>query len=428
MPTKVTQQTAQAFWQNTGPDVDGNPVTTNRFGPVFSWNDTKSGVTLPSWKDKLRNGQNATTPYSVTGRKVRFQNGYSVMNRKTPIHGNLKLNQFITQGQFCPRIDPSGTVGGWEQNAIDVATFAFLKKAKKAQTLFDGGVFLGELKEALHGVAHPAEAIKDLLTRTLYSYDSLRRRRYRNRMAFRSAIRQTWLEAQFHWLPLISDAQSAAEAFAEAAIKSRKENQYVQHKLSFDTETGLPTLNDTYVPTGSAIIHRLTSSEKLTSAVKICGGVRANTFAQPGFDARLWGLAPRDFIPTIWELVPWSWAVDYFSNVGNVLTAWSYGLSDLNWTSKTVKRTFTRKAVLNYNEAANANLSNYVSGYGSAAVTESSTFLLSRGSDIAIPSFKWDFHFPGWKKVANLASVLTLKLRVSSNLSNFDRAFGGRNT
>jgi hypothetical protein len=36
---------------------------------------------------------------------------------------------------------------------------------------------------------------------------------------------------------------------------------------------------------------------------------------------RDFGIHPlQDFVPTVWELMPWSFLVDYFSNVGDVLS------------------------------------------------------------------------------------------------------------
>jgi len=37
----------------------------------------------------------------------------------------------------------------------------------------------------------------------------------------------------------------------------------------------------------------------------------------------LFGFQPSEFLPTAWELLPWSFLADYFSNIGDCLTAWS---------------------------------------------------------------------------------------------------------
>jgi len=43
----------------------------------------------------------------------------------------------------------------------------------------------------------------------------------------------------------------------------------------------------------------------------------------------------NNFVPTIWELVPWSFAADYFTNIGDILSSWSLWNADLAWSNKT---------------------------------------------------------------------------------------------
>jgi hypothetical protein len=37
------------------------------------------------------------------------------------------------------------------------------------------------------------------------------------------------------------------------------------------------------------------------------------------------GLHPRNLIPTLWEIMPWSWMIDYFSNVGDIVNSIANG-------------------------------------------------------------------------------------------------------
>lgn len=49
------------------------------------------------------------------------------------------------------------------------------------------------------------------------------------------------------------------------------------------------------------------------------------------------GLLARDFLPTVWEVIPWSFVADYFVNIGDMVSAWSYGFQDLNWACETIR-------------------------------------------------------------------------------------------
>jgi hypothetical protein len=50
------------------------------------------------------------------------------------------------------------------------------------------------------------------------------------------------------------------------------------------------------------------------------------------------GLDPVSFFPTLWELVPYSWAIDYFTNIGDLIYGASYGGCDVLWASTGTKR------------------------------------------------------------------------------------------
>jgi hypothetical protein len=47
------------------------------------------------------------------------------------------------------------------------------------------------------------------------------------------------------------------------------------------------------------------------------------------------GFSPREFVPTLWELIPYSFLVDYFTNVGDIIAAWSYRTLDMRWVTRT---------------------------------------------------------------------------------------------
>jgi hypothetical protein len=51
--------------------------------------------------------------------------------------------------------------------------------------------------------------------------------------------------------------------------------------------------------------------------------------------ANLFGFNPSEFVPTAWELIPYSFLADYFTNIGDILDSWAYGRGNLSWSNRT---------------------------------------------------------------------------------------------
>jgi hypothetical protein len=54
------------------------------------------------------------------------------------------------------------------------------------------------------------------------------------------------------------------------------------------------------------------------------------------------GLRFRDFVPALWEWIPYSFLVDYFTNIGDIIEAASFPKSDLAWCARTYRNTAVR--------------------------------------------------------------------------------------
>lgn len=86
--------------------------------------------------------------------------------------------------------------------------------------------------------------------------------------------------------------------------------------------------------------HVVTTQQVIVKYYGVLESVRASDRDwQPVFGANL-----LNFVPTVYELLPWSFLVDYFVNVNEVISSTFTDTSNLKWSSKTIIRKATSRA------------------------------------------------------------------------------------
>ena len=143
--------------------------------------------------------------------------------------------------------------------------------------------------------------------------------------------------------------------------------------------------------------------------VKLTGCVKRQVQA-PQVDALShFGFTPSEFIPTAWELLPWSFLIDYFVNIGDVIQANIVSLSDLAWANRsdvTAKKHIAVSSPFTAKEYAGLWNCKYAGGDGSTAILESRKW--SRSTNVAIGLGELRFQLPGiWAPWANMTALFT---------------------
>lgn len=310
-------------------------LTTHTSSPV-EWTDSVNGGSVPFYERKLALAQQATSPLIGQRSSVRSIPGRCVYEFYTSVVSPVGYRYRERIGHLCASIGIPGVVHSSEAAAAEnIAREVFYAKYRSAQTSFQGGVALGELRETLRMLRSPAKALRkkvgDLYDKVLRS----KRRAGKKAKDQNRAISQTWLEGSFGWRPLISDIEDA-----HRTLENRKE--YLDRNIvvivgvhSTTSETVLPNT----VSYGSGFLGYVASTRHTkTSMVKYRGAVVCKTDVPWKSEARLWGFSPDNIIPTIWELVPYSFLIDYFTNIGKVLDAWSMRRCHLTWGARTERR------------------------------------------------------------------------------------------
>jgi hypothetical protein len=198
-------------------------------------------------------------------------------------------------------------------NDIDMASI----KAKhgsdiySAQAGFAGGVFLGEIRETIRLLRNPISSFVDKTINFAHTARQLKLKYGRTQKLLR-ALATPWLVYNYGVLPLTSDIENGLDNLQN--ILERRTRHLVDTRIQ-DEETS--TIRGEYTLTGgwhTPFLVNVTraNSYRGKSLIKI-------TPSGPVFSNEKWGLRMEDFVPTIYELIPFSFVVDYFTNLNEVL-------------------------------------------------------------------------------------------------------------
>jgi hypothetical protein len=313
-------------------------------GPFY---DTVTGINNPGWRQQIKDGQNATTPRTGTKYVVTIPDSFWSFRAEFDPLGPHGLTTWSSVG-------PQGNIGfTWNQTIQppeNEALITLYKRIRENHTKFSSMTFLGELRQAISMIKRPANTLR----KGLDSYIGTLKQRSkgisktskRGKLARKKILADTWLEYSFGWTPLISDVGNAAKALAAWNVgrDGYDERRNVISSSASATEFGLnQSLTGVLgMGTNDNFPFRKIDQGSYTSMVRYKVGLTYKTAVPVGSAARLAelsGFSLREFVPTAWELLPWSFLIDYFSNVGDVLEAFATPTDNISWICRTYRNT-----------------------------------------------------------------------------------------
>jgi hypothetical protein len=234
------------------------------------------------------------------------------------------------------------------------ARISFIGKVRETRTAFQGGTFLGELGEALHGIRHPLKALRegvDSYVRGARKIANRKNGRHRSK-SLNSALSDTWLEWVYDKKPLINDIHDFANAIVRAPSKDLIKVSATgrDESVAFSSHGTDTSGYDFLAVRWDWRFHR-------RSSCRYKGAVRMASRSPTTHALQKFGLDWANFVPTLWELIPYSFLVDYFSNAGKLIDAASCVDWDLAWGCKTVVQQIEAELInfrhdLDYEDAA----------------------------------------------------------------------------
>lgn len=295
---------------------------------------------LKNWRKIIAEGGNATTNMSGT----RWNFAQTPANLQASINAIQSPAYYDSQTTVVGNILPTSVPGTYPTlllssfHAQNLALTRYYQNLAGIHSRFQGGVLSGELRETLSMIRHPAKAFRNGIGHYLgFLRKNAGRVAKRQRPSF---IRKTWLEYSFGWKPLINDCDSAIQAFYQS-----KWAHPIFEMVKGTARDRMQQITEQAISINIGAGHYIKGAHRAEEEcyTKYFGIYRSDGRGIP--DSHAYGFSPWEFVPTLYELLPYSFLVDYFSNIGGILSSWSYRWLQNGWIARTNRRTYTHQCV-----------------------------------------------------------------------------------
>lgn len=379
---------------------------------------TMKGGPFPNWASRIAAGSSTTSALAAVGYKLSWAVS-RVGGVSTRTSGSATAIQssdwtgYVTTGLAPPYgLQIAGS------SVDNQAVTRFYNKARETISSFQGGVFLGELREALRllkpsGYAfvrgiedgYLAAVKKRLIKSGKRRLPASLRGRYLKERTEIAA--ETWLEYSFGLSPVVNDIESALRELKRYA-NYKKEQVRIQAGAK-QVVMGQQPGGALTIPQGGVsyvVETRYESDVRYKGAVRIQTGYGVKSIKQS------LGLTMDQFVPTLWELMPWSFFVDYFVNIGDIVSAVTLPRSSLAYVLRGTRwaNTHTHKSGP---FVANVDLNWSMSGYGNIGQSTFTRYGISRNEVVRLPVPYPVLRFPHFpRQYFNLAALVASHRRV----------------
>lgn len=374
-----------------------------------SWTDYRNGSNNPGWRQAIANESNATGGLTGEKKTMSYKPGlweYYSIPTKPWTHSCARVKPHRLTSSYILAV-PSGPPGipnniTLENEAKNKGLIGISKKIRSMSTYYSGPVMLGELRETIRLIKSPASALRQ---KTGIFADRMSRIKRQNN-TWSNAAAETWLEYAFGVVPLISDITGIAKAAQDIVDEGVKRLSFTGHSEAKVSQS----VYWTSISPSFSCDYTRTTTDKYQAIYTV--GYKVDIQASNAIDRIIdrGGFNLTEVVPTAWELVPWSFLIDYFSNIGDVLEASSTSLDNVKWAQLTVRgqrkeqwHSFIPRAVPAYSNYDKLRTLRQPSYIGTATKVSRSI------TDIGFPSFRFDL--PGTSsQFLNMAALAKLKL------------------
>ena len=251
---------------------------------------------------------------------------------------NLNGDQYVERTYLSfAGVSPTAYDIALTDKELERARKSLLDRYHQASRSVQGLVVVGEAVETVHTLARPGIALINATKVYLGRTQPLSRRiakllkkrggsrsNWATLVKLNKRLSDEWLYYSFGVSPILADIESAAK-FYNKRKEEKSEFVTFRSKDGFGHQSGPPpiVLAQTLA---SGVKFRAVRKDVSTCIVKLRSAIKIALGPGPAMSTiQNSGLTFRDFVPSVYELIPYSWFLDYLTNMSDIIDAWSFG-------------------------------------------------------------------------------------------------------
>jgi hypothetical protein len=399
--------------------TQGNPpVTTTSVGSesrLIPVTDSVMGKKNPQYRAQIRDVLSATTPCTGIKSLTTIKQHPMCEFDWTFAEGNPFYMKFVQShvgfvfaaGNFLT--DASMLSDTSSLTSVENRSIATLyTQLNGFASAVKAGEDIGEISQTIDALRRPLPGLRKLVNETFGN--AKKAFSMPTSLGIAKAAADTWLQFQFGYKPLESTIASAVVGLQNRDVMA---NYRPFHAVA-EGNLGDTQKSFAIPPPGGNIAVDLIIQRKLAYKVTYQGiwAEEVNVPKRP-VDAVL-GLQARDVLPTIWNLIPFSFLADYFANVGDIIGAISVPWGGVRWCNKTIRTEQSNQVDQIYQQnlsASDRNRASYQKWFPETGIItrQRTTFVRSAQSTLPLPTLELTSPLDlSWKQYANIAALTVL--------------------
>jgi hypothetical protein len=315
------------------------------------------------------------------------------------------------------------------QSADNDAIGRLYDEIKALRRSFPQGENIGQIKQTYDQIVKPMAGIRDLTEHVMRSnIEQLKRLSWKNVKAVSRALGSTVIEWRFGIAPLIRDLADVSVALQNRDFIADLVPFNVKGRRFAKVDSGSEQMTANGLNTTGCKFRRAWHNDK-AARVRYKGALRVQSNVPIGLADTL-GLTWGEVFSTAWNLVPYSFLIDYISNVGSMLDVFSFPWSNVAWCVKTTRQSAIYDGTFASFDGLDANGIAYPYG---ARVESMSPGMLSYTSttfnrilQTDLPVQRLEFKLPNVRSLQSTASLLAAKLPILERVAKVRQSSLGR--